>query len=74
VAYPDRPGDTTAEASLAIALSGLNLGTVSSVIDRTCNNIGLVVSQNPAAGSVVPPGTPVNIAIGQLPPPPFQCP
>jgi hypothetical protein len=74
VLVPNVLGDTTAEASLAIALSGLNLGTVSSVIDRTCNNIGLVVSQNPAAGSVVPPGTPVNIAIGQLPPPPFQCP
>jgi hypothetical protein len=71
---PDLTGDTTAVASSVLSGAGLTLGTVGSALDRTCDNIGRVMSQRPAAGSQVPPGTAVNVTLGQKPPPPFQCP
>jgi PASTA domain len=74
IAVPDVRGDTLAQAGHALAAAGLTVGQVSNVIDRTCNNIGTVISQNPAAGALVPAGTAVNLSIGQRPPPPFQCP
>ena len=54
--------------------AGLTLGQVTTVNDHTCNNIGTVMSQNPGADSQVVAGTAVNITVGQMPPPPFQCP
>jgi PASTA domain len=74
VTVPNLIGDTTAQAGSALTAAGLTLGHVSTAIDRTCNNLGTVMSQSPAAGSQVVPGTAVNITIGQAPPPPFQCP
>jgi hypothetical protein len=74
VAVPDVRGDTLALAGQALAAAGLTVGQVTSVIDRTCNNIGTVISQNPGPGSQVQAGTAVNLSIGRLPPPPFQCP
>jgi alpha-tubulin suppressor-like RCC1 family protein len=71
---PSLSGDTTAQASQALQAAGLVLGTVSSVIDYSCNNLGTVTSQNPPAGTSVNPGTAVAITIGKAPPPPHQCP
>jgi hypothetical protein len=71
---PNLGGDTLNEASSALAARGLRLGLVSHVIDRTCNNIGLVITQSPAAGTQVPQGSSVNVGIGVEPPPPFVCP
>ncbi|MEN3362383.1 MAG: hypothetical protein V7637_6365 [Mycobacteriales bacterium] len=36
-------------------------------MDRSCNNIGNVTGQHPAAGVQVSPGTAVNITIGTKP-------
>jgi hypothetical protein len=74
VLVPNLRGDTRAEASAALTARGLRLGLVSFVVDRTCNNIGLVISQSPSAGTQVPPGSLVNVTIGRVPPPPFECP
>jgi beta-lactam-binding protein with PASTA domain len=71
---PNLTGDTTARASQVLQAAGLVLGTVSSVIDYSCNNVGTVRSQNPPAGSNVNPATAVSITIGKAPPPPHQCP
>ncbi|MGN6676297.1 MAG: PASTA domain-containing protein, partial [Streptosporangiaceae bacterium] len=70
---PNLSGDTTGQASQALQAAGLVLGTVSSAIDYTCNNLGTVKSQNPGAGTNVNPGTAVSITIGKAPPPPHQC-
>jgi alpha-tubulin suppressor-like RCC1 family protein len=71
---PGLAGDTQAQASQAIQAAGLVLGTVSTVVDRSCNNIGTVMNQSPAAGTFVSYGTPVSITIGKRPPRPFVCP
>jgi alpha-tubulin suppressor-like RCC1 family protein len=74
VTVPRVIGDTTAQASQALQAVGLTLGTVSNRADSTCNNIGKVLSQSPAAGALVQLGLPVSLTIGQRPAPPQQCP
>jgi hypothetical protein len=69
---PDLTGDTTAQAGQALQGVGLVLGTVRSVVDHSCSNIGTVMSQNPVAGSRVSLGSAVSITIGTRPPHP--CP
>jgi regulator of chromosome condensation (RCC1) repeat-containing protein/PASTA domain-containing protein/Regulator of Chromosome Condensation (RCC1) repeat protein len=64
---PDLSGDTTAQAGQALQAANLVLGTVSTTVDNLCDNIGRVMSQNPAAGSTVSGGTAVSITIGQKP-------
>jgi len=71
---PTLIGDTKVQASAALTAAGLVLGTVSSVVDYTCDNIGIVRSQSPSAGTSVLPGSAVSITLGKAPPPPFQCP
>jgi eukaryotic-like serine/threonine-protein kinase len=71
---PSLVGDTTGQAGQALQAAGLVLGTVSSVVDYSCNNLGTVTSQNPPAGTAVNTGTTVSITIGKAPPPPYQCP
>jgi alpha-tubulin suppressor-like RCC1 family protein len=68
VAVPSVIGDTQAQASQDLQAGGLALGIVGSAIDRTCDNIGTVLSQNPAAGSYALRGTHVSIAIGKFNP------
>jgi hypothetical protein len=41
------------------------LGRVASIIDITCNYIGEVKTQSPAAGTIAPPGTAVSVGIGK---------
>jgi alpha-tubulin suppressor-like RCC1 family protein len=67
---PDLSGDTTPQAGQALQAAGLVLGTVNTAIDNFCNNIGTVMSQNPAAGTAVSFGSAVSITIGQRPPHP----
>lgn len=71
---PNLIGDTRVQASAALTAAGLGLGTTTSVVDYTCNSIGLVRSQNPSAGTSVLPGSAVSITIGKAPPPTYQCP
>ena len=74
VAVPRVIGDTRAQASQALVSAGLTVGTVSTRVDNTCNNIGTVLSQSPAAGTMVQLGTAVSFTIGQAPAPPHLCP
>ncbi len=64
---PNLRGDTTTRASSVLTAAGLTLGSVGSVVDNTCNNIGTVLSQTPAAGSTQPRGSAVSITIGVKP-------
>ena len=66
-AVPDLSGDRTAGASQVLQAAGFVLGSVGSVIDNSCTNIGTVISQNPAAGSTLRLGSAVSITIGQRP-------
>jgi alpha-tubulin suppressor-like RCC1 family protein len=69
---PGLSSDTTAQAGQALQAVGLALGAVHTAVDHSCNNIGTVMSQNPAAGTAVSFGSAVSITIGQRPPSP--CP
>jgi PASTA domain len=74
LAVPSIIGLTTAAATAAIRAAGLTVGQITNVLDRTCNNIGTVLGQNPDPGTSVQAGSAVSLSIGQKPPPPFQCP
>jgi hypothetical protein len=65
VPVPSVIGDTQAQASQDLQAAGLALGTAGSALDPTCDNIGTVLSQRPAAGSYAPRGTHVSITIGK---------
>jgi PASTA domain-containing protein len=67
VAVPNVLGRTEPEARAAILDAGLAIGIVGRVIDPTCAAIGLVSQQNPAAGTVLPPGTRVNFTVNRAP-------
>ena len=69
---PNVRGDLPGAANSALSAVGLRLGSLTDVTDNTCSHIGTVVSQVPSAGTLVAPGTAVNVTIGQLPPNP--CP
>jgi hypothetical protein len=73
VTVPNVVDDPESQAISAVNAAGLVVSIVA-VTDRTCNDIGAVVSQSPGAGTQVAPGSTVRLSIGQLPPPPFQCP
>ena len=48
------------------------LGAVNKFAEKDCAHNGIVISQNPAAGTAVFPGSAVSITIGG--PPPNGCP
>ena len=68
VAVPGVTGKTQAQATQALRAAGLFLGSVTARADLSCDNIGLVLSQRPAAGDYASRGTSVSITIGKLPP------
>jgi len=74
VTVPDVRGDTLAQAGQELSAAGLHVGSVTSVLDRTCEAINRVKDQNPGPGAQVAQGTAVNLTFGKMPPPPFQCP
>ncbi len=65
---PSLTDDTQAQASQALRAAGLFLGAVTTKADLTCDDIGLVLSQRPAAGAYASRNTSVSVTIGKLPP------
>ena len=68
---PNVTGMTQAAAGAAITGAGLKVGAVTQVYSDTVP-AGSIVSQNPAAGTVVSPGAPVALAVSAGPQPPFE--
>jgi hypothetical protein len=64
---PDVRGGTVAQASAALIAAGFTKGTVSYVVDPTCNDLGLVTGQTPAAGAGAAAGTAVNLTVALEP-------
>jgi hypothetical protein len=69
---PNVRGRTLAGAGQALGGAGFAVGSLANVIDHSCNNIGLVMSQSPSAGARAPAGTRVNLWVGRRPP--HACP
>ncbi len=76
---PGLTGTTQVAIGLTAGFALRSNGTVSSwgselngVLGNTCNFIGKVMRQNPAAGSVVSAGSAVAVTVGARPPTP--CP
>jgi hypothetical protein len=67
VTVPDLRGLTSSAATATLQSVGLVRGTVTTRTDPTCNNIGVVMSQSPARGTVVAPGSVVSFTIGSRP-------
>ena len=62
---PSVIGDSQSGAAAALQAAGFALGRVSQVVDITCDYIGEVKTQGPAAGTLARLGTAVSIAIGK---------
>ncbi len=62
VAVPAVAGMTQADAQTAITGAGLTVGTVTQQYSDTVPE-GNVISQDPAAGTLLPPGTSVNLVL-----------
>jgi alpha-tubulin suppressor-like RCC1 family protein len=62
---PSLIDDTQAEAAQALQIAGFVLGRVSTVLDLTCQYVGVVKTQTLAAGTPEPPGTSVSVTIGK---------
>jgi alpha-tubulin suppressor-like RCC1 family protein len=62
---PSVVGDTQSEASSVLQAAGFVLGRVSQIVDITCEYIGEVKTQGPAAGTLARLGTAVNVGIGK---------
>ena len=54
---PDLTGDTTTQAGQVLQAAGLVLGAVTKVTDKYRDHLGTVISQNPAPGTTVFPGS-----------------
>jgi beta-lactam-binding protein with PASTA domain len=67
VPVPDLTGDGRAQAATALQNAGFVLGSVGSVVDNSCNNIGVVFSQSPDAGTSLHIGSAVSITLGVRP-------
>lgn len=68
VTVPDVVGQLQASAEALVLAAGLAVGTVSAQYDVVMP-VGTVINQNPAAGTLVVPGAPVNIVVSLGPPP-----
>ncbi len=64
---PSLTDETTTAAGQRLQAANLVLGTVRTVVDNLCNNIGTVISQSPAAGTVLIGGSPVSVTVGARP-------
>lgn len=69
---PNLVGLTQVGANAALRNAGVVLGQVSKVVD--CNDLGIVLHQNPASGTTVLATSAVSITIGSRPAPPRFCP
>jgi len=68
----DLSGDSRSQAAQSPQAAGLVPGTVGTVVDNSCNNLGTVMRQCPAAGVHVSLGSAVPITVGA--PPKHPCP
>jgi alpha-tubulin suppressor-like RCC1 family protein len=57
--------DTQSQAAHALQAAGYVLGHVGLIVDLTCEYLGVVKTQSPAAGTIDPPGTSVSVGIGK---------
>jgi hypothetical protein len=64
---PSVIGDTLKAAESALTAAGYIRGTVSYVVDQSCEYIGVVAHQSPLAGTKKAAGTLVNLSIGKQP-------
>ena len=64
VAVPDLSGMTQAEATVAITAAGLTVGTVTTEVNAAYS-VGDVISQTPASGVNVNPGTAVDLLVAE---------
>ena len=64
---PDVRGGTVAAANSALTAASFSTGAVTAVDDPTCNDIGRVTSQIPAAGTHAESGAAVRLSVGQQP-------
>lgn len=62
---PSVIGLSQADAAQTLQAAGFVLGRVATVVDLTCEYLGEVKTQNPAAGTLDPPGTAVAVTIGK---------
>jgi alpha-tubulin suppressor-like RCC1 family protein len=62
---PSVAGDAQSDASERLQEAGFVLGRVAQVVDITCEFIGEVKTQTPAAGTLARLGTAVNVTIGK---------
>ena len=69
---PNVVGLTQAGANAALTNAGLVLAQVYKVVD--CNDLGIVLHQNPLSGTTVPVTSAVSITVGNRPAPPRVCP
>ncbi|MFI5960226.1 PASTA domain-containing protein [Cryptosporangium sp. NPDC051539] len=67
VSVPDVTGQSQAGATSALQAAGLVVGTITKKVDPTCDNINTVTNMSPDAGTIVDPGTVVNLTIGTKP-------
>jgi len=67
VPVPNLHGSTSAAATSALRARGLDHGNITSAVDTTCDYIGRVISQSPAPGTSVAPGSAVSYIIGRQP-------
>ena len=63
---PSLIGQSQSEAAQTLQAAGFVLGRVATVVDITCEYLGEVKSQSPAAGTYDPFGTSVSISIGKV--------
>jgi hypothetical protein len=63
---PDVRGDTATQARSALAAAGLAVDQ-RTVVDPTCERVGLVISQSPAAGTMLNAADTVLISVGTRP-------
>ena len=54
-----------AGAASVLEAAGFHLGRVAQVVDITCQYLGEVKTQTPAAGTIAQPGTSVNVTVGK---------
>jgi PASTA domain len=71
---PNVVGQNVNRATDLLSGAGLTVSDIVGTPDFTCNFIGLVADQSPDAGATVEPGSGVRLALGEMPPPPFECP
>lgn len=68
MAVPDVLGKSLSEATAVIVSAGFSLGRVVQGYSET-EPAGAIISQNPVSGTMMPPGTTINLVISQGPEP-----